>query len=244
MVSKDFAPMQQRALITGAGSGIGKATAIAFANAGIHVVLIGRSEAKLQAVAQEAKSLGVEVKTYPFDLAAVDQVRAKVEAIDQEGPIDILVNNAGIGYTAELISTPLADWQCILNLNLTSVFQCVQGILPGMRTRQQGTIVNVVSIAGRQTFAGWGAYCASKFGLMGLSKTLAAEERTHGIRVVAVCPGAVNTPLWDTETVQVDFDRSAMLLPETVAQSILHTVLLPDQAVVEELVLMPKGGAL
>jgi len=244
MVSKDFTLIRQRALITGASSGIGKATAIAFAKAGIHVALMGRSESKLKSVAQEAESLGVEVQIYPFDLAAVDQVRAKVETIDQDGPIDILVNNAGMGYTAELISTPLSDWQSILSLNLTSVFQCMQGILPGMRIRQQGTIINVVSIAGRQTFAGWGAYCASKFGLMGLSKTLAAEERTHGIRVVAVCPGAVNTPLWDAETVQGDFDRSAMLSPEAVAQSILHTVLLPEQAVVEELVLMPRGGAL
>lgn len=113
-----------------------------------------------------------------------------------------------------------------------------------MRGRQHGTIVNIVSIAGHQAFAGWGAYCASKFGLMGLSKTLAAEERTYGIRVIAICPGAVNTPLWDAETVRVDFDRSAMLPPETVAQSILHTILLPDQAVIEELVLMPRGGTL
>ncbi|HEY9297199.1 MAG TPA: SDR family NAD(P)-dependent oxidoreductase, partial [Phormidium sp.] len=85
-------------------------------------------------------------------------------------------------------------------------------------------------------------YCVSKFGLMALSKTLAAEERAHGIRVTAICPGAVNTPIWDTDTVDADFDRSAMLSPETVAHSILVTALLPEQAVIEELTLMSNAG--
>jgi NADP-dependent 3-hydroxy acid dehydrogenase YdfG len=232
-----------RALITGASSGIGEATALAFAQSGIHVALIGRSEAKLQRVAQAAVQAGVQAQAYVLDLAEVDRVKERIQAIAQEfGPIDILINNAGMGYTAELIDTPLADWQSILNLNLTSIFQSIQAILPSMRTRRRGTIINVISIAGRQVFAGWGAYCTSKFGLMGLTKTLAAEERAHGIRVVALCPGAVNTSLWDTKTVQADFDRSAMLSPESVAASILHTVVLPEQAVVEELVLMPNIG--
>jgi len=238
-------PTGQRALITGASSGIGRRTALAFAQAGIHVALTGRSRSRLEAVAQVVRQSGVQAQTYAFDLVEIAQVRERIQNIDQDfGPLDILVNNAGTGYTNELINTPLADWQSIIDLNLTSVFQCIQGVLPGMRIRRRGTIINVVSIAGRQTFAGWGAYCASKFGLMGLSKTLAAEERAYGIRVVAVCPGAVDTPLWDAETVQVDFDRSVMLSPETVAQSILHAVLLPEQAVMEELVLMPSGGVL
>lgn len=234
---------EQRALITGASSGIGKATALAFAQAGVDVALVGRSQSRLKSVAQAAIQLGVQAQIYPFDLANVEQVQEQIHAITQDfGPVDILVNNAGMGYTAELVDTSLADWQSVINLNLTSVFQCIQGILPSMRTRQRGTIINVVSIAGRQAFAGWGAYCASKFGLMGLSKTLAAEERTHGIRVTALCPGSVNTSLWDTETVHADFDRSAMLSPESVAQSILHAAFLPEQAVVDELVLMPGSG--
>lgn len=236
---------EHRAIITGASSGIGQATALALAQAGVSVALVGRSEVKLAAVAEAVKQAGVQAGAYTLDLADVEHVKEKIQAIDQDfGPIDILINNAGTGYTDELVSTPLTDWQYIINLNLTSVFQCIQGILPAMQSRQHGTIVNIVSIAGRQAFAGWGAYCTSKFGVMGLSKTLAAEERTHGIRVIAICPGAVNTPLWDAKTVRVDFDRSVMLPPETVARSILHTILLPDQAVIEELVLMPRGGAL
>jgi short-subunit dehydrogenase len=235
--------IERHALITGASSGIGKATALAFAKAGIHLALVSRSETKLEAVADEARQAGVKVKTYPLDLSAVDQVKDQISAIAADfGPIHILVNNAGMGYTGSLMSTSLDDWQRVLDLNLTSVLQCIQGILPGMRDRQQGTIINVVSIAGQQVFPDWGAYCVSKFGLLALSKTLAAEERANGIRVSAICPGSVNTPIWDTDTVQADFDRSAMLTPDIVAQVILQTVLLPEQAVVEELTLMSNAG--
>ncbi|MBW4553227.1 MAG: SDR family oxidoreductase [Aphanocapsa sp. GSE-SYN-MK-11-07L] len=235
---------KSQALITGASSGIGKATALACAEAGIDLVLLGRSLAKLEAVAAAAQALGVKAKPYVIDLAEVDQVREQVAAIAAEsGPIDILINNAGSGYTAELIQMPLADWQALLNLNLTSVLLCTQALLPQMRERHCGTIVNVVSIAGRQVFPEWGAYCVSKFGLMAFSKTLAAEERSHGIRVVTLCPGAVDTALWDRENVQADFDRQSMLSPASVAQSILYALKLPSEAVVEELVLMPSGGA-
>ena len=235
---------QRRALITGASSGIGKATALAFAKAGINLALVSRSQEKLEAVAIAARQTGVSVKVYPLDLAQIDTVQEKIQAIAELEAIDILVNNAGMGYTGALSETPLQDWVDVINLNLTSVFGCILGVLPMMRDRSIGTIINVASIAGQQVFPGWGAYCVSKAGLIALSKTLAAEERANGIRVSVICPGAVNSELWDTETVRVNFDRSLMLTPEIVAQSILHTVLLPEQAVIEELTLMPSAGAL
>ncbi len=232
------------ALITGAGSGIGRATALAFAQAGIHLLLVGRTLAKLEEVAAEAAKYGVTAKLYSLDLSQVSQVREKIAAIAAEcGPIDILVNNAGIGYTGSLSSTPLEDWQRVIDLNLTSIFQCIQAILPGMRQRRRGTIINVASIAGHQVFPDWGAYCVSKFGLVALSKTLAIEERANGIRVVTISPGSVNTPIWDTETVHADFDRSLMLTPEIVAQTILYAALMPESAVIEDLTLMPNSGA-
>ncbi|MGB7413489.1 MAG: SDR family oxidoreductase [Thermosynechococcaceae cyanobacterium] len=232
-------PHQQRALITGASSGIGRATALAFAKAGIDLALVGRSEKTLQPIVQEAQALGVKAQAYSIDLARVEQVAYRVAEI---GSVDILVNNAGIGYTADLFDMPLADWQSVLNLNLTSPLQCIQAVLPSMRVCGQGTIINVVSIGGRQVFSQWGAYCTSKFGLMALTKTLALEERAHGIRVMAICPGAVNTSLWDNPDVDADFDRSAMLSPDDVAQAILGAVQLPQHAVIEELVLMPNVG--
>ncbi len=236
---------QRRALITGASSGIGRATALAFAQAGIDVALVSRSQDKLEAIAKAAHEAGVETKVYALDLANIEQVKAEIGAIAADfAPIDILVNNAGMGYTNPLSETPLSDWQQVINLNLTSVFQCILGVLPTMRQQQRGTIINVASIAGQQFFPDWGAYSVSKAGLIALSKTLAAEERHHGIRVVTICPGAVNTSLWDTDTVQIDLNRSAMLTPEIVAQSILHTAMLPEQAVIDSVTLMPSAGVL
>lgn len=238
-------PAPKRAIITGASSGIGKATALAFAQAGIDVALISRSSEKLQAVVAAAEAFGCQAKAYVIDLADVAAVRAAVQAVVIDfQPIDILVNNAGMGYTGRLSDTPLADWQKVLDLNLTSALQCTLGVLSHMRERGTGTIINVASIAAKTPFPGWGAYSVSKAGLVAFSKTLAAEERSHGIRVVAFCPGAVNTPIWDTDTVQADFNRAAMLTPEIVAQSILHTVSLPEEAVVEDITLMPSTGAL
>jgi short-subunit dehydrogenase len=177
------------------------------------------------------------------DLSAIQEVRAEIEKILAEvGTVEILVNNAGMGYTGSLLNTPLSDWQAVLDLNLTSPLQCIQAVLPQMRAQQRGTILNVISIAGRQTFPEWGAYSASKFGLMSLTKTLAQEERAQGIRVVALCPGSVNTPLWDSATVQADFDRSQMLTAEDVAETIVQAILMPQHTVIEELTLMPNVG--
>lgn len=231
------------ALITGASSGIGEATALAFAKAGIHLALVSRSATKLEAVADAARQFGVKVRTDAIDLAQVDQVRSRIEAIVSDvGAIDILVNNAGMGYTGTVMETPLADWQRVMDLNLTSVFQVIQGSLPTLRQQPHSTIINVTSVAAHQAFPNWGAYCVSKFGLLALSKTLAAEERANGIRVVTISPGSINTSLWDTETVQADFDRSQMLTPDVVADSILYAATLPVHAVVEELILMPNAG--
>lgn len=236
---------QKRAIITGASSGIGKATAIAFAQAGIAAALVSRSQDKLESVVKATKTAGVEAKGYTLDLAVVDKVKTEMSAIARDfQPIDILVNNAGMGYTKNIADTPLADWQQVLSLNLTSVFQSTQAVLPLMRDRGSGVIINIASIAAQSFFPDWGAYSVSKAGLVAFSKTLAIEEKPHGIRVMTIYPGAVNTPIWDTDSVQADFNRSLMLTPEVVAQTILHAATLPTGAVIEEITLMPSAGAL
>lgn len=236
---------QLRAIVTGASSGIGKATALAFAKSGIEVALVSRSADKLKAVAEQAEAFGTKAKVYSLDLAKVSEVKSKIAAIsDSFGSIDILVNNAGIGYTNSLGNTTLEDWQRVIELNLNSPFQCIQGVLPQMRDRGKGTIINVASIAAANAFPEWGAYGVSKAALVALGKALAVEERSNGIRTVTISPGSVNTPIWDTDTVQADFNREAMLTPEIVAQSILHAALLPSQAVIEEMIVTPSGGAL
>ena len=233
----------QKVLITGASRGIGKASAIAFAKAGYGVALVSRNQAELDQLAEEIRNSGGEAFPFAIDLTETAAVAEKLQQlVKQFGPFDILINNAGMAYTGSLLEMNLEDWQRVMTLNLTAAFQCIQAVLPGMRAQKQGTIVNVISVAGKQAFPDWGAYCASKFGLMGLTKSLAQEERAHGLRVVAFCPGAVNTPLWDTDTVDADFDRTSMLSPEDVAQTLVQTVSLPNHAVIDEISLMPNAG--
>lgn len=233
-----------RAIITGASSGIGKATAYTFAEAGIEVALIGRSADRLAKIVQAIGDRGGKAQGYPMDLRCLEDVASKIGAIAAQGGCDIIVNSAGMGYTSPLGETSLADWQQVIDLNLTSAVQCVAGVLPIMRARRQGTIINIASIAAHNAFPNWGAYCVSKAGLAMYSKVLAAEERSHGIRVVCLSPGSVNTALWDTDTVQADFDRQAMLTPEILAQTILYIAQLPTEAVIEEMTILPAAGTL
>jgi len=240
----DESQSRPKALITGASSGIGKETARAFAQAGVDLALVGRSQEKLNQVIAEIGQQ-VTLKSYLIDLAEIATVKEQIKAaVTDFGGIDILVNNAGMGYTNPLNETPLEDWQQVLDLNLTSVFQCIQGVLPTLRDRGGGTIINVASIAAHNPFPSWGAYSVSKAGLITLSKALLGEEKENGIRVISIAPGAVNTPLWDTDTVKMELNRAAMLDPKVVAQTIVQAALLPQQAVIEEMTLMPSAGAL
>ncbi|MBE9158911.1 SDR family oxidoreductase [Nodosilinea sp. LEGE 06152] len=245
MQTPTFPDLPRRALVTGASRGIGRAIAHALAQSGYDVALISRSLDSLQPVQEELAIYGIVVKAYAVDLAQLEALQDRMaEVLADFGPLSVVVNNAGMGYTGALATTPLADWQRVMDLNLTSVFQCIQAVLPTLRAGGGGTIVNISSVAAKSAFPDWGAYSVSKAALAALSRVLAVEERAHGIRVVTLSPGAVNTPIWDTDTVQADFDRSSMLSPEVVAQTVLHTILLPSQAVIEDLTLMPAGGAL
>ncbi len=233
------------ALITGASSGIGRAIAIEFAKAGFDLALVARSTDRLTDLAQSLNALGISAQGFTIDLSDVGQVRAQIaEVIAQIGPIDVLINNAGMGYTGSLIEMPLADWQQVMALNVTSVFQVVQAVLPGMRQRASGLIINIASIAAQQSFEQWGAYGVSKAALAALTAAIATEESAYGIRAVTLFLGAVDTPLWDSATVQVKLDRTAMLSCQTVAQTVLHTALLPPDAVISQLTLTPSQGAL
>jgi NADP-dependent 3-hydroxy acid dehydrogenase YdfG len=237
-------PTERYALVTGAGSGIGKAIAIAFAKSGVHLILVGRTLSKLESVAAEAQALGVTTQCHRIDLTDLSTVKEKIQTIAEALPhLDIVINNAGMGYTGNLADTSLADWQQVMDLNVTAVFQVTQGVLPKLRSQSQpSTVLNLSSVAAHQVFPGWGAYCVSKFALAAMTKVLAMEERPHGIRAMTVSPGSVNTPLWDTDTVDADFDRTAMLTPEMVAESVVHVALMPSQAAVEDMILLPNAG--
>ena len=237
--------MPKRALITGASSGIGEATARVFAQAGFDVAMVARSGDRLRQLETELGALGVQAQGFVVDLSKTETVKEKIaEVIAAFGPVQVLVNNAGMGYTGLLADMPLVDWQQVISLNVTSVFLTVQALLPHMRQQRSGLVINIASIAAQQTFPGWGAYGVSKSAVVALSNAIAAEEADHGIRVVTLSPGAVDTSIWDTDTVTADFDRAAMLRSETVAQTLLHIATLPPEAVISHLTLTPSQGAL
>lgn len=232
----------KKAIVTGASSGIGKEVALRLLQAGAEVSLVSRHPDQILS----ELPAGSKAKGYAIDLGDISQVSTKIQAIVAEmGGVDILINNAGMAYIGEVIDMPLSEWQKLFDLNLTSIFQCLQATLPTMRSQKSGTIINVASIAAKQGFPNWGAYCASKFALLGLTQALAAEEQPHGIKVMSICPGSVDTPLWDTlgDKVPPSFNRSAMLRPATVAESIMTLINLPADAMINDLVLMPNAGA-
>jgi NAD(P)-dependent dehydrogenase (short-subunit alcohol dehydrogenase family) len=234
----------KKALVTGGSKGIGKEVVLELIQAGASVAIASRNP-----VIAEAELEGIEglIKAYSIDFSELNGISTKVSEIinDLEG-LDILINSAGMAYTAEIIDTSLADWQKVINLNLTSVFETIRAVIPTMRSQKSGTIINIASIAAKQAFPTWGAYSASKFGLLGLTQALAAEERSHGIKVMAICPGSVDTPLWDTLAPEVaaNFDRRSMLDAKTVAKMIMTMLSLPTNATIQDLVLMPNMGIL
>jgi len=232
------------ALITGASRGIGAAAARAFAQAGYQLLLVARSSDALEALASELRSHGQRVETLALDLADAQAIAPGLAELLSRGLTpNVLINNAGAAYTGNLTEMTLERWQWLLQLNVTSVFQVCKAVVPALR-QQQGLIINVSSHAARNAFPEWGAYCTSKAALASFSRCLAEEERQHGIRVSTLTLGAVNTPLWDSETVHSSFDRRAMLAPERVAEALLSLAQQPSSQVAEDITLMPAAGVL
>ena len=231
------------ALITGASRGIGRRTAELLAQQGWDLLLTARSADQLDQLAAQLSGTGVSVASEAIDLTQQDAIAAAMADLLQRGATpSVLINNAGAAYTGELLSMPLDRWQWLLQLNVTSVMQVCSAVVPAMR-ENGGLVINISSHAARNAFSQWGAYCVSKAALASFTRCLAEEERSNGIRACTLTLGAVNTPLWDAETVQSDFDRRAMLSVDQAAETLANLAMQPSNQLIEDLTLMPAAGA-
>lgn len=232
------------AVITGGGSGVGKATAALFLKEGAKVVIAGRDATKLAAVAAELNA-SKALLTVPTDVTRAEQCKALIDAATQaHGQVDILVNNAGTNLKARTLRelTP-ESWDMMIRTNLDGAFYCTNAVLPQMLARKDGVIVNVVSVAGKRANPlGGAAYVAAKFGMAGLGLVLAAEEKDSGVRVSNIYPGEIDTPILEHRPRPVtDEQRSIILKPQDVAEAILFVASLPARVSVPELVIKPTA---
>jgi 3-oxoacyl-[acyl-carrier protein] reductase len=233
--------MTQTALITGATEGIGRATAFALGRAGYRVGVCARTESKVRQLVKLLKAAGIEAAGAAADVGDAGQTARMVEGITRDlGDIDVLVNNAGILIARPFEELTLEEWDATMSTNVRSLFLVTRAVLPGMRQRKQGSIVNVASLAGRNGFAGGTAYTASKHAVLGFSRSLMLEVRKDNVRVIAICPGSVDTSLLK-EQPMLKSEPSRILQPEEVADTILHTLRLPERAMVSELDIRPTN---
>ncbi len=229
------------ALVTGATQGIGRATALAFGRAGYRVGVCARTAAKVDELIAELRGEGIHTAGRAADVGNEADVRAAVRHVSDElGPIDTLINNAGILIAKPIEELTLADWDATMATNLRSLFLVTREVLPEMRRRRRGAIVNVASLAGRSGFAGGTAYTASKHAVLGFSRSLMLEVRRDNIRVIAVCPGSVATGMLRDQPM-LKADPNKILLPEDVAATILQAVRLPERALVSEIDIRPTN---
>ena len=231
------------ALITGASRVIGRRTAELLAHQGWDLLLTARSADQLEQLSAQLSSKGVSVASAAIDLTQPDGIASAMAGLLQQGETpSVLINNAGAAYTGDLMAMPIERWQWLLQLNVTSVMQVCSAVVPSMR-ENGGLVINISSHAARNAFPQWGAYCVSKAALASFTRCLAEEERNNGIRACTLTLGAVNTPLWDAETVQSDFDRRAMLSVDQAAETLANLAMQPSNQLIEDLTLMPAAGA-
>jgi 3-oxoacyl-[acyl-carrier protein] reductase len=193
--TEEAAPLANEvALVTGGSRGIGRAIAIALAKLGARVAVCGRDSEKLCVTADQLRKITAKVLWQTADVTDAGQVAKLVAETEAElGSIGVLVNNAGIGLFGPAHEKSEEDWDRVLNANLKSIFLVSRAVIPSMIRNGRGDIINISSLAGRNTFAGGGIYCASKWGVQGLSGCMAEDLREHGIRVSVICPGSVAT---------------------------------------------------
>jgi len=238
MTNIEAGPLRgQIAVVTGAGRGIGAAIAKKLATMGASVVLCGRSRQPLESTAKEISREGGGCEVVPCDVTDLSAVENLTKHVDSTyGRIDILVNNAGIGgFGGPLHDMPPASWEQVLNTNLRGVYYCIHSFAPAMIRARSGHIINISSLAGKNALPNGAAYAASKWGLNGLSYSVAEELRAYNIRVAVVCPGSVDTEL----SPHAGKDARKMLKAEDVAHVVAMLVTQAPESFASEVLLRP-----
>ena len=227
----------QLVVITGAGRGIGAAIARGLSSLGATAVLCGRTRAALEESAQAIAGLGGKAEVVVCDVTSLPSVEAAAKRVEASfGRIDILVNNAGVGgFGGPLHELPPDSWEQILNTNLRGVFYTTRAFSPMMIRARSGHIINISSLAGKNALPNGAAYAASKWGLNGLSYSMAEELRGYNIRVAVICPGSTNTDL----SPHASKDPAKMLQPEDVAHTVAMLVTQSPQSFVSEILMRP-----
>jgi 3-oxoacyl-[acyl-carrier protein] reductase len=227
----------QIVVITGAGRGIGAAMAKELSGLGATAVLCGRARAALESAAQAIVQAGGKAEVVPCDVTSLESVEAAAGRVEAAfGRVDILVNNAGVrGFDGPLYKLPADSWDQILNTNLRGVYYAVRAFTSMMIRARSGHIINISSLAGKNALPNGAAYAASKWGLNGLSYSLAEELRGHNIRVAVICPGSTNTEL----SPHAGKDPAKMLQPEDVAHVVAMLVTQSPQSFVSEILMRP-----
>ncbi len=224
------------ALVTGGSRGIGRAIALKLAEIGAAVAICGRDMKKLETTAEELRGLTDDVFAQAADVTMAGDVSKLVSAAEAKlGAISILVNNAGIGLFGPAHEKTEADWDRVLSTNLKSVFLVSRAVVPSMMRQGRGDIINISSLAGRNTFAGGGLYCASKWGVQGLTGCMAEDLREHGIRVSVICPGSVATEFSGRGAK----DSGRALKPEDVAHAVAAVVTQGEGSFLSEMHVRP-----
>ncbi|MDW0216883.1 MAG: SDR family oxidoreductase [Nitrososphaeraceae archaeon] len=215
------------ALVTGSGRGIGRETAILLSKKGFNLIICSRNQNEIDSVVKEIKSFGNDrILARECDVSVSSQVNRVVnEALDIYGRIDVLINNAGISYVKKLIDTTEEEWDNTLDINLKGSYLFAKAIVPHMIKHNYGVIINVSSGAGKIGFEDISAYCASKFGMIGLTKSLAREVNNYNIRAMTICPGQVATKMQkDIDVQYYELNKNKMLHPRKVAEKIADMI--------------------
>jgi 3-oxoacyl-[acyl-carrier protein] reductase len=228
----------QNIVITGASSGVGESLSLRLARQGKKIFAVARSEDRLRDL--EAQGQGAIVPV-PLDLTSPDQIAAAYESIEREaGPIEVLVNNAGIFEMRDFWTQDVGTIERIIDTNLKGTLYCTRLVLPYMLERKQGRIVNIASVAGTRGIPGQVTYCASKHGMVGMAEALAQELQPHGIKVTTICPGGIDTPLWNEKTNPYPGKLEQLIAPDEIAELVEFILTRPATTIYKKLILFPE----